>query len=429
MAELHPFHALRYTPAAGHPSGLLAPPYDVIGEAEAEELRRRGPHNAVHLVLPEGGAPGRYALAADRLRGWLGRGILAEDPEPAAFVYRQGFELEGAALARWGLFAALELSRYEAGRVLPHEETHAAPREDRLALTLACRAQLSAVFLSSSDPDGRLLDGLRRAAAAEPVLEAETPDGVAHGLWRVEGPGARGLCEAAARGPLLVADGHHRYETALAVRRRLPDSNRAGAVLVCVSSEADPGLKVFPTHRALAAVPPGDSWTGALDDRFEAEAIPPGETAADAGADGPAADAGALAEALAARAAASGPGALGLLVPASGEARLLRPRAAALEAARVDPGEARIATVVFDRLVLGAILGLGAEEALERRILSYHRDPSATAAAAGRGGAAFLLPPVAIRDVRSVAASGRRLPPKSTYFAPKVPSGLLFRRI
>lgn len=412
MPRLFPFHRIGYTRDAGDPSSLLAPPYDVIGTPEAEELRARSPYNAVRLVLPEGTGRERYAGAAARLEEWLAEGVLAADPLPALYLYRQTFAADGTTRERLTFFAAVALSPFGAGEVLPHEETHAGPREDRLALTLACRAQLSPVFVVARDPDARLRSLLRRAGEeAEPVLHARTPDGVVHALARLPADAlALRICEVAGAEPLLIADGHHRYETALAAMGRLPGSEAAKAVLACVAVEGDPGLLVLPTHRAVRTAPPGGAWAAAVEAAFRTD--PLGD-----------------ADPRAAAAALEVGGALALLEPGKERALLLRPRGRSLSEAGLGPAWRRIGSAVFDRLVLGGILGTDAETAAEGGLLGYHRDPEEAVAAAAPGGAAFLLAPLAVPDIRAAVAEGGRLPPKTTYFAPKIPSGLVFRRL
>lgn len=417
MPRLHPFRAVRYTAEAGDAGDLLAPPYDVITAGEAEELRDRSPYNAVRLVLPEGEVPGRYAAAAERLREWRSEGVLAEEAEPAAFAYAQSFARDGGWVTRRGLLAAVEATPFGAGQVLPHEETHRGPKRDRLALTEATGAQLSPVFLVAPDSDGRLLEALRGASEGEAPgagsgeLLARTPDGADHRVREIS-PGKRGDVLAAAGGlPLLVADGHHRYETALELARRHPDREPAGRVLACVVSARDPGLTVLPTHRALAR-PPEGGWNALVEDRFEVEGLTSREPAA------------------AARAAAEAGGAsLALLPGGEGRARVLRPRRSALEEVELERPEAGLPPVVFDRLVLRAGFGRGADRAAEEGLLSYHRDPAEAVGAAGRQGAAFLLRGLEVREVWEAARAGVRLPPKSTYFWPKLPSGLVFRRL
>ncbi|MDH3297491.1 MAG: DUF1015 domain-containing protein, partial [Gemmatimonadota bacterium] len=257
MPRFSAFSALRYTSRAGPLEAVLAPPYDVIDSAHAADLRSRSPFNAVRVVLPEGEGPARYGAAAADLIAWQAAGVLARDTEPGVYVYRQEYEYAGSPLARLAVFGALDLVPLDTGDVLPHERTHAGPKQDRLALTLATRTQLSPVFMAGRDPDGLLLDALRaEVKAREPDVSGRTPDGIRHALWHVVGSAASDLCDVVSRGPLLIADGHHRYETALEAARQL-DTGEARRVLVCVVSELDPGLVIQPTHRTLTTWPPG----------------------------------------------------------------------------------------------------------------------------------------------------------------------------
>lgn len=423
MPQLRPFRALRYAPEAGDAGDLLAPPFDVIGPEEAAELRARHPCNAVRLVLPEEGgaesaagegeAPGRYERAARRLREWRDRDVLVRDPEPAVYLYRQRFrDRDGAERTRSALIAALRLVPLTSGDILPHEETHTGPKSDRMALTEATGAQLSPVFLVARDAGGRLhslvSDALTGPAAE--VLAGRTPDGIGHELRRLPAGGLAGeILEAAGSEPLLIADGHHRYETALAFSRRSSSPAGAGWMLACVVSGQDPGLRILPTHRTLSGPPSGRTWGELLDERFVRRELP---------VEGRAEPADAAAEA-----ARRGGAFMAVLPPAWG----IRPRPEAVEEAAMAGVEARLAPVVLDRLLLRAAYGFGPDHAAEAGILSYHRDAGHAASAAGPEGAAFLLPPLSLEAVWEVCAAVGRLPPKSTYFWPKMPSGLLFR--
>lgn len=431
MPRFSAFTALRYTPAAGRLSDVLAPPYDVIDPALAAELRQRSPYNAVRLVLPEGEGDARYPEAAARVAEWRDAGILAEDAEPAVYAYRQRYELEGRSVQRLALFGALELEPLGAG-VLPHERTHAGPKADRLALTLATRTQLSPVFLLARDPEASLLEALRLPASGEPALQAKTPDGIEHAMWPVAEEGAAAvLCALAGRHPLLIADGHHRYETALEVSRRL-GSERAGHVLACIVSDADPGLVIRPTHRALTrlADPPAAGLPERLAEWFSVVPLHDLDVA-DAEAE----------------AATAADGMVLLLDVGGGRIRAFRLRPHDAADADADPGAdptdvadagtagsgegrraaARIAAVRFDRHVIRDLLGTDADTAAREGRLEYHRGVPEALLGAGPGGAAFILPPVRLRAVWEATAAGVRLPPKSTYFEPKIPSGLLFR--
>jgi len=406
MPRLSPFIALRYRPEAGDPSELIAPPYDVIDPPTAAVLRRRNPYNAVRLVLPEGDGDERYGAAAARLEAWLREGVIALDNAPTVHVYRQRYPSESGPLVRLALFGALELEALGSG-VLPHERTHAGPRADRLALTLATRTQLSPIFLLARDPEAALLETLRLTVEAAPSFEATTPDGVEHAMWTVsDRESAAVLCALAGRDPLLIADGHHRYETALEVSRRL-DQPGAASVLACVVSALDPGLVVRPTHRTLTAVDLGDagSLAAALERRFVVEPL------------------GSLDPAAAERTAAADPA--GMVVVGASREGALRLSARSLETRQ--SGAERIAAVQFDRHVVGDLLRTDADTAAHEGRLEYHRDAAEAVRRAGPTEAAFLLPPVSLEAVWEAAAAGIRLPPKSTYFEPKIPSGLLFR--
>lgn len=411
MPHLSPFAALRFTSLAGGLEDVLAPPYDVIDADLANELRSRSPYNAVRLVLPEGSDDARYCTAAATLEQWQATGVLATDDKPGVYVYRQEYEHEGASVVRLALFAALELVPLDTGEVLPHEHTHAGPKRDRLALTLATRTQLSPVFMAGRDPDAALLAALRAAIkTGEPCVAGRTPDGIRHALWCVVGTAADELCVLVGRQRLLIADGHHRYETALEAARQL-DTDAARQVLVCVVSEADPGLVIQPTHRTLTTVPP--PLSGALPEGlaawFDVEPLGP------------------LSPTAAAERAAACPDPAGLVLVADGEAMMLVPKR--LETDTEEDHAVGIAAVQFDRRVIAGLLATDADTAAHERILEYHRDPDTAVRRAGAGGAAFLLPPVSLEAIWGATEAGFCLPSKSTYFEPKMPSGLLFRLI
>lgn len=411
MPGLEPFPGVRYAEAAGDPGDLLAPPYDVIDPEEARELRGRSPHNFVRLILPEAGEEGDpYRRAAERLRAWREEGVLERDEHPSLYAYAQSYEHGGEARTRRAIFGALPLSPFEEGEVLPHEETHREPKEDRLALSEACEAQLSPIFLLSPDPEARLDALVGRATEGRPALHASTPDGTGHRLWPVaEGPLTRELERAVAASPLLIADGHHRYETALELHRRRPDLEGAGLVLAAVVSTADPGLVTLPTHRALRRPPEGaDGWPEALSGVFELEPVQ-GEPA---GRGVPGAD---------------GAAPLTLVLP-GGQSWRLSPRPEPLRRG-FQPEATDAGVVLFDRLVLRELYGLDAESAVERGLLSYHRDPEEAVATAGDRGGAFLVPGLEVEQVWRLARTRGRLPPKSTYFWPKLPSGLVLRQL
>ena len=263
------------------------------------------------------------------------------------------------------------------------------------------------------DEDGSLYDLERELVDTAPDVEAATPDGIQHSMWVVSGERGQALVSAAASHPLLIADGHHRYETALVAAETLGDNVKAAYLLVCIVSQLDPGLVVRPTHRILSRPPlSGDGrfdWISTLSESFHLQEVSPLSPA----------------EAEEAVASAS-PGSIIVALPDGAGNWLASARSEALVGAGIPTERARIAPVVFDELVLGALYGLQADEAAHEGILSYSRSPEG-ATSMREGACGFVLPPVSLEDVWATAGRGGRLPPKSTYFEPKMPSGLLFR--
>ncbi|MDQ2910777.1 MAG: DUF1015 domain-containing protein [Actinomycetota bacterium] len=356
MAEVKPFRAVRYGERAGPLDTLVAPPYDVISPSEREQLAKRSPHNVVHLTLPPD------EPEAGRLwNEWRAAGALVEEPEPGFWWLSQDYVgPDGVARTREGLVAALRAEPYENRVVLPHERTHRGPKEGRLRLLREVKAQVEPLFF--------LYEGAPPASRPdrEPDLEVEGAR-----LWRLP-PGV--ISEAFADRQLLIADGHHRYETALAYHEEAKTPESAYVLAVLVSLD-DPGLMIFPTHRVFEHEPA---------EQLHAEEQLPDPTAALA----------ALEQVPRDRAAA--------VLYREGRAELA-----------VD-GEGELDVRLVDRL--------GHEG------ISYTPDwqEAVRAVDAGEAEVAVLMRPTRIEDVFAVAQRGETMPQKSTYFYPKLVSGLLF---
>ena len=345
MATVRPFRALRYSAADLAP--LVAPPYDVISDADRQAYLARDEHNVVHLTLPDSEDD-----AARTLSEWRGSGVLVEDPEPAYWWLAQRYTgPDGVEREREGVVAALRVEPYENRVVLPHERTHAGPKEGRLRLLRATRTQLEPIFLLW---DGSIeIDGL-----GEPEVEADE-GGVATRLWRLDAEFGDALTEELREAQLLIADGHHRYETALAFHEEDGTDASAWMLVVIVPTDQD-GLTIFPTHRVVQAV---DGVTGTPIE-------PPGDALP------------------------------GLVLYRQGAYELL-------DAQGLDPE-------VVDRL--------------QPEGVTYTPSAPDAVAAVDRGDAqaAFLLRPTRIEDVWEIARRGEVMPQKSTFFYPKLTSGLLF---
>jgi len=394
-----PFRGERYAETGGL-SRLIAPPYDVIDAAARARLAALDEHNIVHLMLPEASSGGdRYAWAGQQLAAWRQRRVLVRDADPAVYVMAQGDRL--------GVFVALAAEGYEPRRVRPHEKTHAGPKADRLALLRATRTNLESIFLLAPDPDRAVEQALAKAAKRSPDATAEL-DGVDIRLWHVTGEEAFRLTAHCAQRPLYIADGHHRYETACAYASENPAADR---MLAFVVSAADPGLVVLPTHRLIhgtgsrvdAVVPAWRSW-------FDVAPLP-------AGVD-PVAYLRELGRDRTACLVASPDGdVLGLALKR--DARLDEFSDLGASAAVRALDVARIETLVVRPL-------LRADASTPT--LAYTPDARQALASAQQGAStAVLLNPTRVEQVFAVADAGDVMPPKSTYFAPKVPSGLVLR--
>ena len=404
MAEIAPLHALHFDQAVAGPlQALWSPPYDVIDGPYREELAARSPYNAVRVDLPEGDEP--YANAARRLEEWTSAGALVRDPEPALWALEQAYRApDGTDRVRRGFLCRVRIEDYGAGRVRPHERTHPGPKEDRLRLTRATQANLSPVFSLFSDPDGRAARALAGATAgAVPQGEVTDDDGNVHRLWRVaEEHAVAEVVQAARPAELLIADGHHRYETAR-VYAQEAGTEAAGWVLMCLVALEDPGLTVFPTHRlvkgtttetqqALRTVLLRD-WE--VEPVSEQEVVPPPST--------------------------DGRVRIGYM-----DSFHRQPYRLTLK----EPGTgplARLDTAVTEGLLKGP-LRLTDHHIDHLEDFGYARDARQALAALHDGSydLAFFMGPTPVERIQEIAAAGESMPPKSTYFFPKILTGLVF---
>ena len=410
MPDVRPFRGLRYDPSAVPDLGtVLCPPYDVISAAERLALAARDPHNAVALELPEASSGGdAYASAARILGDWIADGTLRRDERPLVYVYEQRYSVAGGGqrVAR-SLFCRLGLEQYgPASGIRPHERTMSGPKEDRFRLLRAVRTNLSPVLLLYDDgaggaASGRLLDALTEAP---PAVCASGPDGVGQALWAIDpadSAPATMLLELAARQPLSIADGHHRYETALRYSAEPDAPPGANWVLALLYDAHSGGLELRPWHRVIAGPVDGAGTIAAAGTVFGIE---------------PVANSAELMARLRLGDPAVPAGTLGLWTHAGGA--LLTVRSAL--GARLD------VDVLSD--TLPQMIGSTTEQLSAAGRLSYVSDASSVIAGVddGRAGVAFLLRPTPVESVLSVAAAGGFMPAKSTWFGPKAATGLVF---
>src|SRR4051794_8719670 len=255
MADIQPLRALHYAQeVAGPLQRLVAPPYDVIDPEQRERLANQSPFNVVRVDLPQGDDP--YANAAEEFAGWQERGAIVRDDEPAIWALTQDYTgPDGQAKTRRGFFARVRVEEYGPGRIRPHERTHPGPREDRLNLTRATTANMSPIFSLFSDPQSKAWGALQPFTEAEPWGEATDEDGTVNRLWRITDPDAVAQVQEATRdAELLIADGHHRYETARVYADEIGGEGEHRYVLMNLVAMEDEGLTVFPTHRLISGL-------------------------------------------------------------------------------------------------------------------------------------------------------------------------------
>jgi uncharacterized protein (DUF1015 family) len=382
-----PFRGERYA-ALDRLSRLIAPPYDVISPSERARYAALDAHNIVHVMLPEAhGDRDRYAHAAEVLTRWRSERQLVRDSAPAAYVLAQDFALpSGERRSRVGVFVALAAEGYEPRRVRPHERTHAGPKADRLALLRATQTSLESIFVLAPDADGALAGALRAVAAKKPDAQAEL-NGVGIRLWAVPGAEGAALASLVNRGPVYIADGHHRYETASSYAGENAGINRLIALVVSAKEE---GLAILPTHRVIYGAPVEPSaLTDAWRETFD------------------------VADTKAARAPASG-GAWAVVWPGG------RSQALTLKST-VARGMSEVDVIAIGDLVVRSIV----QRAGTAQIVYQPDDREAIDAPQHGATASVLMPAAKVETVFAVADANGIMPPKSTYFIPKVPAGVV----
>jgi len=423
MPEIRPFAALRYAPDYDL-SRVTCPPYDVLSPDERRALAERSPVAAARLILPDGDGDAKYENAAALLQTWQGDGTLVRDAAPGFYVTRTVFDEPGTRAVRktrLGLVCLLRLSEYADGDVLPHERTLSAPKEDRVKLLRATRANVESILCLARDDNGELQELLEAVAANEtPLCDFAGDENEHHTLWRVGDAAVTArLGELAGANPVYIADGHHRYETSVAYAKECGalGTDRAEAFLLAtLVSTSDPGLELLPTHRLVKDTPPAllHSLFRHLEPLFDIREVANDDFE------------GRL------RLAVENQPVFGLAL-ASGTVFQMTPRdfGALLDALPADvPLALRpLDVVLLQHLVLDAAFGIAAGETATTNRLAYTRDMGDALKLVHDGvyDAALLMCRTPVAAMLAVSDARQTMPQKSTFFYPKLASGLVFR--
>jgi uncharacterized protein (DUF1015 family) len=419
MAVIRPFRGLRYAAAAGSLDTLVAPPYDVLSPEERDRYAAKNPHNVVHLTLPEARPDDRskfvkYARSAALLAEWQREGALAIEDRPVLYRYTQRFTIPGTDQehTRMAIIALIKIEPYENGVVLPHEQTFPKHKEDRLRILEATRSHLECIYGLFEDPDGQVFHKVEGAYAAPHQVSVSSEEGVDHLLELIEDPAmVTEICSLLADKKVWIADGHHRYETALAFRQMQGDRPGEMAedyMMMALSSMSDPGLVLLPTHRIIKS---GAISSTVIREKLEAafkwDSVRNEDLLQRIDALGQ-----------------EGIHAFGVVLP-GGEGIVIRYGSVDEILSQIETEDSdrlkSLDVTVLHKYIFEKLLHLTGLE-----FFSYTRDPVEALQAVELGApAAFLMNPPTVQDMREIALGGEKMPQKSTYYYPKILSGLV----
>jgi len=436
MCDVRPFCGLRYNlQRAGAPSTVITPPYDVISPEERARFYSANPYNIIRIEYgaeEPGDTPdsNKYTRAAATLDRWLGEDILVRDRRPAFYVVEHSFSYRGAGRSRWGLIARVRLEDFESGRVHPHERTNKAPAVDRLNLLRACRANISPVMGLFRTESGEMAARLRDLSQDDPAFSAGDSQGVTYRLWVLDDEAEiADVSGFLADRDIFIADGHHRYETALRYQKERQEAAPSPGgdepfnfVMMSLMDSQDPGLVMQPTHRTVKGLEPARvaELESKISSYFEVgPPIPPMPAEADT-----------VEHWLRDLELRGREGTVLGLYGGGRDLRLLRLRPDVDLRGLLSAEELTLwkdlDVVLLQRIVIQEALGIRSLDE-ETAHLDYTRDAllAKQRVDSGERQLAFFLNPAPISSILDSAAAGRRLPQKSTYFHPKTPAGLV----
>jgi uncharacterized protein (DUF1015 family) len=419
MVDILPFHGIRYNPKRVDISRVVAPPYDVISDEERDELYGQDKRNVIRLILgkdysTDDDTDNKYIRAKRTFGEWLEDGTLKKDPEPSLYVYEEEYTVKGERKKMRGFIGLVRLVEFEKGEILPHEETLSGPKADRIKLRRTTGANFSQIFTFYSDPEG-VIEGLLNPTS-DPEVEVKDGDGVIHRLWRIKDQEVIGKVVELMKGKkLFIADGHHRYETALALREELKDPGYDYVMMYFTNMDSG-GLSILPAHRIVTNIDyDKTSFFQGLKRFFRVEEV---ERDGDGG----------LQRMFEGMAGADSKHVFGLFLEGKYYTLALKDPAVMDERIRERSRAWRhLDVTILHTLVLGDVLGIEEDE----RHIRYEIDPYKAVKMAWRMGVqmVFFLNPTKVSQVRDVALAGERMPGKATYFYPKLLSGLVMRKI
>ena len=421
MADVRPIHAAHYDPERVAIADVVAPPYDVIDDAGRAELVRRSPHNVVELDLPRtDDGSDIYEHAAELLETWRADGIVTADQEPTIWALEQDYtDPDGEPRTRRGFLARIGVTDYGPGLIRPHERTQPGPKLDRLNLTRATEHNLSPIFVLHPGDAWSLI---APAISGDPWCEVTDADGTVHRAWPITDPEIHGaVADLLSGGELLIADGHHRYETARTYADEIggeqgqddeDDPGEHRFTLACLVSLEDPGLSVFATNRLLhdLSTPQRETLRNTMLELFDLEEVEEADLVPDA-------DYGEIA--------------FGYMDAHHKQPYRLRLKSGQpMVEALPDASDAfrTLDAAALEALILKTPLAMTNDDIAAKRGLSYCSDFDETLRRlhAGEAEAAFFLRPTPVEQVRDVADAGETMPPKSTFFFPKLLTGIVF---
>ena len=436
LAEIRPFRGVRYNKSVvGDLATAICPPYDIITPQLQQELYEQSDYNFVHLEFgkqfpQDTDKDNRYARSAATLEQWLKQGVLKVEDKPALYLHDQYFIHEGREYRRRGIITVVRVEEWEKGIVRPNEYTLSKPKADRLNLTRALQSNTSTVFAMFEDREQRIASLLATQAGGEPTMSLSTADGERHNIWAITEPQIIGqICGSLADQSLYIADGHHRYETALNYRQEMVAGSAAvtgdeefNFALITLVDLADPGLVILPYHRMVRGIPESilGGLLGGLKEFFEIQELPLNMPDVWQRAD----------ELL-----AEDENQVKVILFGLGKENLLLLRLRDFNAAsKVMPASRselykRLNVSIVDHVIVERLLGISQDKKEDLLAYSHDRQDIINGVSGQQYQLGILTSPVKAEVIKAISDGGERMPRKSTYFYPKLPSGLVAHRL